>query len=158
MAKVFQAMQGLVRKGKILRAGVSNFGIRHLEDLRKKKYIPYANQVEFHPYLYQKELLKYCHSHRIECVAYRPLGKKKLLKEQLFKRIAEKHGKSAAQIILRWCIQKKCTVIPKSSSKTHLMENLEIFDFSLSAAEMKLLDALHRNKRFCGENDPEFDY
>ena len=157
MAIVFKAMEKLIQKGKILHAGVSNFSVRSLQELRKQGCHPTANQVEFHPYLYQKKLWDYCLDQQIQLIAYRPLGKKKLLTDALFKRIGSQHEKSSAQIILRWLVQKNIPVIPKSSSKKHLLENLDIFNFSLSKEEMRELDHLNQNKRFCGEGDPAFD-
>ena len=158
LPKVFDAMERLVEKGKVLNAGVSNFTIHHLEDLRKEKLHPMANQVEFHPYLNQEELLDYCASHGIRLIAYRPLGKKKLLDYPLFKQIGARYEKSAAQVLLRWLIQKNIPVIPKASTKNHLLENRDIFDFSLSTEELRQLDGLNQNRRFCGEGDPVFDY
>lgn len=158
MTEVVEAMQHCMKKGKILHVGVSNFTIHHLEDLRQDNCHPAANQVEFHPYLYQKELLDYCASHDIQLIAYRPLGKKKLLKEPLFIRIGEKYKKTGAQVILRWLVQKGISVVVKASSKQHLADNLAIFDFSLSKDEMQTLDGLNQNKRFCCKNDPAFNY
>jgi diketogulonate reductase-like aldo/keto reductase len=158
MAKIFKAMEKLVKKKKILKAGVSNFTVHHLEDFAEEGCHPAANQVEFHPYLYQKKLLDFCRENKIELIAYRPLGKKKLVKEPLFKKIGLPYEKTPAQVILRWFIQKKIPVIPKASSKKHLIENFDIFDFSLTAAEMKQIDALNQNKRFCSPDDPELQY
>lgn len=157
--KIFAALEGLVKRGKILRAGVSNFTVHHLEDLRKAGFTAFANQVEFHPYLYQEELWEYCKSHGTKLISYRPFGKGKLLKEEpLFNSIGEKHRKTGAQVILRWLIQKEIPVIPKASSKKHLKENLEIFDFALTEEEMKKLDSLNIGKRYCRPDDPAFSY
>jgi len=155
--EIFAAMQKLVKEGKIRAAGVSNFGIHHLEGLRKAGLSPSANQVEFHPYLHQKELLDYCRLHKIELIAFRPFGKGKLLRDEpLFKEIGERHRKTGAQVILRWLLQKGIPAIPKASSKEHLKDNLEIFDFELTKAEMQALDGLHQNKRYCHAGDPAF--
>jgi diketogulonate reductase-like aldo/keto reductase len=157
--KVFMAMEKLVEEGKIGKAGVSNFNTHHLEDLRKAGLTPYANQVEFHPFLNQKELLDYCQKHHIKLISYRSLGKGKLLREEpLFDLIGEKYGKTGAQVVLRWLIQKEIAVIPKASSKKHLQENLDIMDFSLSQAEMHQLDNLHQNKRYTMPDSPEYLY
>jgi 2,5-diketo-D-gluconate reductase B len=157
--KIFMAMEKLVTDGKIRKAGVSNYTIHHLEDLRKEGFVPFANQVEFHPYLNQKELLDYCRRHHIELISYRPFGKGKIFAEEpLFEQIGNKHGKSGAQVILRWLIQKDIPVIPKASSEKHLRENLDVFDFVLTKEEMSKLDHLHRNKRFCRAENPENAY
>ena len=158
MSKIFEAMEKLVDKGKILKAGVSNFTIHHLQDLKRDGFVPAANQVEFHPYLYQKPLLDYCRKMKIELIAYRPLGKGEVLKEPLLRKIGARHKKGPAQVVLRWLTQKKIPAIPKASSKKHLEENLESLDFKLSAAEMKIIDRLHQGTRFCKPGDPRFDY
>lgn len=159
LAQMYQAMNHLVEQGKVKRAGVSNFTIHHLEDLRKAGPTPWANQVEFHPYLYQKELLEYCRKHDIELIAYRPFGKGKLLPhEPILKTIGSAHGMSPAQVVLRWLIQKRIPAIPKASSKKHLQENLAAFDFVLSESEMAQLDQLNRGTRFCMPDEPEFLY
>ncbi len=158
MKEVLQAMHLLAEKGKISYFGVSNFNIHHLQDMLNAGIQPSANQVEFHPYLYQKALWDFCKSHQIQLIAYRPLGKGALLAEPLLQEIGAKHKKSAAQIALRWSVQKGIPVIPKASSEKHLKENLNIFDFKLSDEEMSLLDRLNRNQRFCKPEWSDFDY
>lgn len=158
MTAIFKSMEKLVKKKKIKKAGVSNFTIHHLEDLLNDGHKPWANQVEFHPYLFQKRLLDYCNLQKIELIAYRPLAKGALLINPLIKKLARLHKKTSAQIVLRWLVQQKIPVIPKASSKKHLIENLEIFDFSLSPLDMKQIGKLNKNRRYCGENDPELNY
>lgn len=159
MVEIFRAVNELVKDGFILRAGVSNYTINHLEDLRKAGFTPFANQVEFHPYLYQKELLDYSQSKGIQLISYRSLGKGKLLQEEdFFNSIGKKYKKTDSQIILRWLIQKGIAVIPKTTSKKHLQENIEIFDFSLSDEECAQIDRLNQNKRYCDWEDSEFLY
>jgi diketogulonate reductase-like aldo/keto reductase len=157
LEEIYSSLEKLVQQGKAKRVGVSNFGIRFLDRLRKVGLHPSANQVEFHPYLYQKELLDYCLRHHIQLIAYRPFGKGKLLREEpLFKTLGEEYGKTGAQVVLRWLFQMGIPAVPKASSAKHLKENLEIFDFELSAAEMKKIGALHKNKRYCHPEDPAF--
>ncbi len=96
MTEVFQAMELLVKKGKIKKAGVSNFTIHHLENLLNDGCKPAANQVEFHPYLYQKELWDYCKTEKIQLIAYRPFGKGAILKDPVLKKIGTEHGKNTA--------------------------------------------------------------
>jgi len=152
---IFQTMEKLKNVKKV---GVSNFTVHHLEDFLRAGFTPFANQVEFHPYLLQNELLDYCRKHNIYLISYRSLGKGKLLHETLFKELGEKYEKTPAQIILRWVVQKEIPVIPKASSEKHLKENLAIFDFTLTAAEMKQIDGLHQNKRYCDWEGSEFNY
>lgn len=157
--EVYRTIDSLVQSGKVRAAGVSNYNIHHLQDLKKAGFTPSCNQVEFHPYLNQKELLNYCRSHHIQLVSYRPFGKGKLLKEEpLFDKIGAHHKKTGGQVILRWLTQQQIPVIPKASSEKHLKENLNIFDFTLSHAEMAQLDTLHRNHRYCGAENTEHNY
>ena len=157
--EIFMAMQRLADVGKIHKAGVSNYNMHHLEDLRHFGCTPFANQVEFHPCLNQKELLDYCRSHQIKLIAFRPFGKGKMLSEEpLFDLIGAKYQKSGAQVILRWFVQKKIPVIPKASSIQHLRDNLEVFDFVLTEKEMAQLDALDQQKRYCRAENPEYRY
>lgn len=158
MSEVFKAMELLVKKGKIKKAGVSNFTIHHLENLLNDGHKPAANQVEFHPYLYQKELWEYCKSEGIQLIAYRPLGKGAVLKDPVLKKIGSAHGKTSGQVVLRWFFQKEIPAIPKASSEKHLIENFNIMDFELSSHEMHEIDKLNQNKRFCDTEDSEFDY
>lgn len=159
LEEIFGAMDRLAREGKIGKAGVSNYTIHHLEDLQKAGFVPFANQVEIHPYLAQKELVRYCQTHKIEAIAYRPFGKGKLLaQEPLLNQIGERHKKSGAQVALRWLIQRGLSVIPKGSTNAHLQENFAIFDFALSEEEMRSLNGLDHGKRFCRAEDKEFLY
>lgn len=155
---IFQSMEKLIAQGKVSKVGVSNYTIHHLQDLTRGNH-PFANQIEFHPYLNQQTLLDYCRAHQIKVISYRPFGKGKLLKEEpVFNAIGSKYHKTGAQVILRWLIQKEIAVIPKASSEDHLKENLDVFDFSLSPDEMFTLDHLDQNKRYCRPGDPEYDY
>lgn len=159
LIEIFQGLEKLVKKGKIHRAGVSNFTIHHLQDLLNAGCKPAVNQVEFHPYLYQKELLEFCRLNQIELVAYRSFGKGALLQDPLFKTIGERYGKTSAQVILRWLFQLKIPVIPKASSEHHLAENLKILDFELTSSEMEEVACLHQGKRFClSKTWGDFDY
>jgi diketogulonate reductase-like aldo/keto reductase len=150
MVEIYQAMETLVEKKKVRKAGVSNYTIQQLQELFNAGFKPKANQVEFHPYFYQKELLDYCLSHKMDLISFRSLGKGALLKsEPLFAKIGAHHGKTGAQVILRWLVQKGIPVIPKSSTEKHLKDNLDVLHFSLSEAEMKQIDGLHKNQQFC---------
>ncbi|MDN3506321.1 MAG: aldo/keto reductase [Simkaniaceae bacterium] len=157
--RILLAMHKLVEKGKIQSPGVSNYTIRHLQDAYDAGLsIPY-NQVEFHPYLYQKELLDFARAHGTELIAYRSFGGGKLIdQEPLFTSIGEKYGKTPSQVILRWTIQKNIPVIPKASSKKHLEENFALQDFALNSSEEAALDRLNKNFRYCISEWNEFDY
>lgn len=155
---IFEAMLNLIQQKKVRAVGVSNYTIHHLQDLLQSHNHPFANQVEFHPYLNQQALLDYCQKHDIELISYRPFGKGKLLHEVAFETLAATYNKSPAQIILRWLLQKGIPSIPKASSEQHLKDNITIFDFSLSENDMLTLDNLNQNKRFCRPDDPEHTY
>jgi 2,5-diketo-D-gluconate reductase B len=159
LEEILEALLLQTEKGKLRAAGVSNYTRHHLQDayVRDLK-VPY-NQVEFHPYLYQKELLDFCMAHGTQLIAYRPFGKGKLLDmEPLFTQIGRDHGKSGAQVILRWLIQKKIPTVVKASSPVHLKENFSVFDFSLTDEEMEQIDRLGRQMRFCKPDSPVFEY
>lgn len=158
MTEIFKAMETLVKKGKIKKAGVSNFTIHHLENLLNDGCKPAANQVEFHPYLFQQELWDYCKTEKIQLIAYRPFGKGELLKDPVLKKIGALHHKNSAQVILRWLVQKEIPTIPKAFSEKHLAENFEIFDFELSPHEVHEIEKLNRNQRFCEWENSEFNY
>lgn len=158
LGEILLATQTLIQAGKIQNLGVSNCTTHHLRDILKAGVKVAVNQVEFHPYLYQKMLWEFCDKEKILLQSYRPLGKGALLSEPPFLSIAEKEKKTPAQIILRWLIQKKIPVVVKASSKAHLKENLAIFDFKLSGEEMAYLDGLHRDTRYCVVDAAEFEY
>jgi diketogulonate reductase-like aldo/keto reductase len=158
MIEIFRRMEKLMEKGKIKRAGVSNFTIHHLQDFLDDGCKPFANQVEFHPYLYQQKLWEYCKLQHIQLIAYRSLGKGALVNDPVFKKIGTHHKKSPTQVILRWLVQKEIPTIPKTSSREHLAENIAIFDFTLSRDEMKEIDRLNRSQRFCKAEHSEFNY
>ena len=155
---ILEKLMPAVSEGKILHLGVSNFTIHHLQDLFSAGFSAAVNQVEFHPYLNQQQLHKFCKEHGVRLVAYRPLGKGGLVKDPLFESIGKKYGKTAVQVILRWLVQKEIPVIPKASSKKHLQENFSIFDFSLSSEDMQILDSLGQKERFCAPDWADFDY
>ena len=111
------------------------------------KIIPAVNQVEFSPFLYQKELLEYCDKNKIVLEAYSPLTKGKRLNDKRLVEIAKRYNKTTAQILIRWCLQHNIIVIPKSSSKERIKENADVFDFEIKKEDMKTLDSLNENYR-----------
>ncbi|HEY4832956.1 MAG TPA: aldo/keto reductase, partial [Waddliaceae bacterium] len=120
MAHVLHQVQQLIDKQKVRTMGVSNFTQRHLKDLSEKQIPIAVNQVEFHPYLNQKELLAFCQQHHIHLMSYRSLGKGALVADPIFEKIGKKYGKTSAQVSLRWLIEQKISVIPKAQSIKHL--------------------------------------
>lgn len=141
-------MVKLKEKGLIQHVGVSNFMLEdlHLIDLNHVPVL--ANQIELHPYLQEIELVNYCQKHSVIPVAYRPIQRAEVAKEPILQELAEKHGKSPVQITLRWIFQRNIVSIPKATSREHLKENLEIFDFTLSNEDMKKIAKLESGKRY----------
>jgi diketogulonate reductase-like aldo/keto reductase len=127
---------------------VSNYTIRHLEELLAASPIPPAvNQVEFSPFLYQEELLDYCRRHGIQLEAYSPLTKGRRLGDPTLAEVARKHHRTPSQVLIRWALQHGLVVIPKSQRLEHIRENFSVFDFSLSPADMAQLDGLSEDYR-----------
>jgi len=107
--------------------------------------VPAVNQVEFHPYLYQEDLLKFCQANKIVLESYSPLTKGFRLNEPVLSNLAQKYGKSTAQLLIRWCLEKDLVVIPKSSQNNRIKENSQVFDFNIEPSDMKMLDNLNEN-------------
>ena len=151
----WKALEKLYKDGKVKAIGVSNFHVHHLENLLANSEIkPVINQIELHPYLSQVEIREYCEKHEIKVEAWSPLGRGTLLDEPTINHIAKKHGKTAAQVIIRWHLQHDIVVIPKSITPSRIEENAQVFDFSLSLNEMNQIDALNKNER-TGSNPDE---
>ncbi|KAM8888475.1 aldo-keto reductase family 1 member A1-B isoform 1-T1 [Synchiropus picturatus] len=153
------AMEKLVEKGLVRAIGLSNFNSRQVDDILSVASIkPTVLQVECHPYLAQVELLAHCRDRGLVLTAYSPLGSPDrswkhpdepvLLDEPLMDSIATKYNKSPAQIILRWQTQRGVVTIPKSVTQSRIKENLQVFDFTLEADEMKSITALNKGWRY----------
>lgn len=138
----WRALEDLYAEGQMRAIGVSNYTIPHLEELlATARVVPAVNQVEFHPWLYQRELLEFCRAHGIQLEAYSPLTKGERLRDPRLTEIARKYGKTPAQILIRWCLQHEVVVIPKSSNPQRIRENADVYDFEISAEDMCRLDA-----------------
>ncbi|WP_243013993.1 aldo/keto reductase [Brevibacillus borstelensis] len=156
--EAWRALETLYKEGRVKAIGVSNFQIHHLEDLMKDEEIkPMVNQVEYHPRLTQKELQAYCQKHGIQLEAWSPLMQGQLLDNPVLQEIATKHGKSVAQIILRWDLQNGVVTIPKSTKAQRIVENATVFDFELTSEEMERIDSLNQNLRV-GPDPDNFDF
>ncbi|MGG0286729.1 aldo/keto reductase [Peribacillus butanolivorans] len=153
--ETWKALEKLYNEGKVKSIGVSNFHVHHLEKLLANSEIkPVVNQIELHPLLTQVEIRDYCEKHDIKVEAWSPLGRGSLIEEPTINHIAKKHGKSSAQVLIRWHLQHEIVVIPKSITPSRIEENAQVFDFSLSLNEMNQIDALNKNERF-GSNPDE---
>lgn len=144
----WHGFEELLRAGKARAIGVSNFQIAHLERLAAESAtVPAVNQIELHPALQQPDLRAYHQAHGIVTEAWSPLAQGEVLEDPLLAELAEKHGKTPAQIVLRWHIQLGNVVFPKSSSPKRMRENIDIFDFSLSDSDLDVLSGLDEGRR-----------
>lgn len=126
--------------------GVSNYSIKQIEELVKRTgMVPVVNQIEWSPFGYSKDMLHYCQQKDIVIQAYSPLTRDKRLGEGTVRELAEKYGKSPAQIIIRWDIQHGVVPIIKATSSEHLAENSNVFDFALSNTDLERLDSLNEH-------------
>jgi D-xylose reductase len=164
ISETWEAMERLVEAGLVMTAGVSNFGVSLIRDLLAYARIrPTVLQVESHPYLVQSKLMRYCQQENIAVTAFSPLGapsyvplgmaspSDSVLEQPVVKQIAKEVGRSAAQVVLRWGVQRGTAVIPKTEQIHRLKENLSLFDFELTPEHMAMISGLDRNQRF---NDP----
>lgn len=144
----WRALQAIRRGGRCRSIGVSNYTIRHLQELlRAAEAVPVTNQVEFNPFLYQRELLGFCAAQGISLTAYCPLTHGDKLHHRSVAGIGRRHGKTGAQVLLRWALQHGVIAIPKSARLQRIDENAALYDFALDAAEMAQLDALDEGYR-----------
>lgn len=152
----WSALEDLYLSGKIKAIGVSNFDVHHLKTLLETARItPAVNQVELHPRMAQKELRAFGKEKGIITEAWSPLMQGQLLEDDTILKLAAKHNKSAAQIILRWHVQNDSIVIPKSVQEARIKSNTAIFDFELSPEDLALIDQLDNGTRV-GPNPDTF--
>jgi len=155
-ASVWKKMEEVYKSGKAKSIGVSNYNPHHLDDLLKNaEIVPAVNQIECYPYLTQDAVISYCKEKGIYPQAWGPLGagKSDVLVNPVITEIANNHGKTPAQVILRWDFQRGVIVIPKSVHENRLKENMDIFGFQLSDEEVKQITALNKNKRLGSDPD-----
>lgn len=146
--QTWRALERLLDEGLCRAIGVSNYAIGHLEEmLDYARVLPAVNQVEFHPFMYQRELLEWLRGRGIALEAYRPLVRARKMDDPTLLAVAREHGKSAAQVLLRWSLQRGVIVIPKSVHVERIRENLDVFDFVLTDDEVSRLDALDEGLR-----------
>lgn len=152
--ETWRALEKLYQEGRVRAIGVSNFHPYHLDTLLANCTVkPVVNQIELHPYLTQKGNLLHNTARDVLVEAWAPLAKGRALGEKVITGIAEKYGKTPAQVVLRWELQQGIIIIPKSVHRERILENSLIFDFSLTSEEMLDIDGLDRNGRI--GTDPE---
>ena len=144
----WKAMIQLLKGGKARAIGVSNYEILDTQEiLQNFDTVPSVNQVEFHPFLYQEQLLEFCKNNQIQLEAYSPLTRGEKLNHATIVTLAQKYDKTSAQILIRWSLQHDLVVIPKSIHEKRIKENSEVFDFQLEEQDMKLLNSLNEDLR-----------
>ncbi|MDF2557564.1 MAG: pgoN [Bacillales bacterium] len=149
-AETWRAMEELYEAGKIRAIGISNFRPHHMDILLKTaKIIPMVNQICIHPGYLLNETISYCKEKGILLEAYSPLGTGKIFEAAEITPIAEKYGKTIAQVCLRWSLQKGFLPLPKSVTTSRIRENLDVFDFELTSEEM---DTLSNMQNVCGDH------
>lgn len=142
-ADTWKALEELYRSGRVKAIGVSNFLVHHLEALLETaETVPAVDQIELHPGWYQGSVLKYCRDHGIVCEAWSPMGRKEVLEHETIVSLAEKYRKTPAQLCIRWVMQHGAVPLPKSVHPERMRANADVFDFSISEEDMRLLDSL----------------
>ena len=156
--ETWKAMQELYESGRVKAIGVSNFQAAHLQRLfDETSIVPVVNQIEVHPYLAQDTLRAFDAAHGIATEAWSPIAQGKVLGDAVIVSIAEKVGKTPAQVTLRWHIQRGDIVFPKSVTRSRVDENFAIFDFELADDDIQSITELDRNER-TGPDPDTFDY
>jgi diketogulonate reductase-like aldo/keto reductase len=140
-------MEGAHQRGYARSIGVSNYGVSELDEVLSVAEIPpVVNQVQFSPFTYRRQLLEACEERNVTLEAYSPLGTGRHLSDRRVRQIAERVGRTPAQVLLRWCVERDLPVIPKSTHRDRLEENALIFEFTLSDEDMAALDALDKTR------------
>ncbi|MFK8056452.1 MAG: aldo/keto reductase, partial [Saprospiraceae bacterium] len=157
--KAWKELEQFQKEGLVKSIGVSNYMPDHLTDLiANSDVVPAVNQIEFHPYNQQQDVLDTCAAHDIKITAWSPLMQGKFKEEPIFAEIAARHEKSAAQVLLRWDVQRGVITIPKSVNRDRIQQNFDVLNFELSAAEMQLIDGLGRENGRFGPDPRNFDF
>jgi diketogulonate reductase-like aldo/keto reductase len=143
---VWQDLEPLVDEGAIRALGVSNFSIAQIQNLLTYARVrPALNQVQWNPYAYDLELLDFCGANDIALEGYRPLTRGEIAHGAVIESIAQAHGKTSAQVLIRWALERQVITIPKTTHRERMRENMDVFDFSLTQEEMAALDSLRRS-------------
>lgn len=162
LAETLQAMAGLRQEGQARHVGVSNFNVRRLNEAVDVSPAPiFCNQVEYHPYLSQAPVLAVCREHGVLLIAYCPIARGRVMGDPVLRGIAAAHGKTPAQVAIRWHLQQGSVgAIPRSGSPDHIAQNFDVFDFELSPDEMESIFALQCGDRLLGGisgTEPDWD-
>jgi methylglyoxal/glyoxal reductase len=156
--ETWKALEKLYAEKRVRAIGISNFLRHHIEDLLRNSHeIPMVNQMEFHPYLVQQDLIDNCNERKIQFASWSPLMQGRAFDVPELRSLARKYKKDVAQLISRWNLQKGVVVIPKSVRKERIISNAQIFDFAISAEDMQAIDRLDRHERV-GADPDTFDF
>lgn len=142
--EMWLALEKLHEEGKAKSIGVSNFGIGHIMEMKSYATVwpPHANQIELHPWCQQKEIVDYCNQKGIVIEAYCPLVRNYKANDPTLVQLAKKHGKTTAQILIRWSLQRNWSALPKSDNPERIKANADVFNFDLPESDMSALDNL----------------
>jgi diketogulonate reductase-like aldo/keto reductase len=142
----WRALERVPGDGRVRAIGVSNYMVHHLEELlRHAKVAPAVNQIELHPWCQQRDVVAFCQAHDIAVVAYSPLTKGVKLGDPQLAAVARAARRTPAQVLVRWSLQRGFVTIPKSAKRERIIENAAVFDFSLNAEQMEVLDAANED-------------
>jgi len=156
--ETWKAMEEIYSSGRVKAVGVSNFNPHHLRRLHAETtVVPAVNQIEIHPYFGNEDVRAFDTEHGIATEAWSPIAQGKVLDDATLVRIAESHGKTPAQVTLRWHVQRGDIVFPKSVTRSRVEENFDIFDFELSGTDMTDITALNKDERI-GPDPDTFNY
>lgn len=156
--QTWRALEAIYADGRARTIGVSNFHVHHLQDLLDgARVVPAVNQVEFHPYLQQPDLVAFCRTQGIQFEAWSPIMRGRVTQVPALVEIGRAHGKTAVQVTLRWILQQQIVTIPKSAQKQRIIDNADVFDFELSPAEMARIATLDRHERV-GPDPDNFNF
>lgn len=157
--QAWKSLIELKKEGRVKSIGVSNFHVEHLNRIMDATgVVPVINQIELHPQFQQKELRAFHARHNIQTESWSPLGQGQVIENPVIKSIAQKHGKTAAQVIIRWHVQNQLIVIPKSVTPSRIQENISVFDFTLDAADLSQIDKLDSAEGRIGPNPATADF
>ena len=149
--KAWRALEEIQSKGEAKSIGVSNYMIRHLEEMQQYAQVtPAVNQTELHVFLQQPETIKYCQERNIVVEAYCPLARAKVMDDPVISSIAKKHNRTYAQVMLRWLVEQGLVVLPKSVTPSRIKGNIDVFDFQLDEEDHATITKLDRNLRAAG--------
>jgi diketogulonate reductase-like aldo/keto reductase len=142
--EMWQALERLYEEGRTKSIGVSNFGIKHIDELKQfaKVWPPHVNQIELHPWLQQRDVVSYCEKNNIAVEAYAPLVRNQKANDKTLGSIASKHNVTPSKVLIRYCLQKNWIPLPKSDTPERIRDNADVFGFELDDKDMKSLDDL----------------